>query len=169
MLLACTHTIKVARSWLILADRFFNVQRVHFLDKFEGRLSDSRIHAQVKVFFNFFKGHWWCSLSLFNLLSHTVVTLTIETLVFDEVVESLLISTNSEVLLDIFLLFFELVLIKPAENLVRLLPFPVLQAVDLGLCSLLISDVLPERIEVLWLRCSASESLYLATKGVRRA
>ena len=98
-----------------------------------------------------------------------MVTLTIETLVFDEVVESLLISTNSEVLLDIFLLFFELVLIKPAENLVRLLPFPVLQAVDLGLCSLLISDVLPERIEVLWLRCSASESLYLATKGVRRA
>jgi len=164
LLLASAHPVEIRGSWLIFANRLLHIERIYLLHEFKVGLGYRGTHAQVEVFFDFFEGHWWGSLGLLDLLSDTMVFLSVYALMLDQIVESLVVSSNPEILLNIFRFLIKLVLIKSVQDLVRLLSLLVECPVDLRHGSLVIVSVSQCRLEVLSLGCRAAQNLTLCAE-----
>ena len=95
-----------------------------------------------------------------------MVAFSVQTLMLDKAIESLLVGTDAQVLLYVFLFLLQLVFVEPTENLVRLLALLVLQAINLRLSSFLIVRGVLLRIEIFRLCCRSAKRLDLAAKGV---
>lgn len=167
LLLASPHTIEVRSSGFVLSNRFLHVERVNLLDEFKLWLGRSHIHSEVKVVFDLLEGHRWRLLSLFNLHSDSHVFFAIHTLVLHQVVEPCLVGLDSQILFDIVLFLFQLVLVETVEDLVRVLLSLLGQSVDLSCSRLVVINVVTLRVEVLAFGGGTSQHFALRAKFVR--
>ena len=166
LLLTGTHSVKVCRCWLILSNGLINIEWVDFFDEFKLRLSQEVLDAKVDVILNLFKGHGRCSLSLLDLLSDTGVFLSINSLMLHQVVESLLVSSDSQVLLDFFLFIFKLVVIEIIQHFDSICSFLALLPIDLSLGCFIVSGELALGLEVLALGGWSTKNLTLGSETV---
>ena len=166
LLFASSHAVQVRRCGLVLADRLLHVERIDILHKLEPGFGRSCVHAQIEVIFDLFECHWGRPLRLLDLRRDSSVLLAVQTLVLDQVVESSVIGPDTQVLLDVFLLLVQLVLVEPVQHFVGPCALLLRQAIDLGLSSLLVGDIVPRGIEVLGLGGWASQNPALHTEPV---
>ena len=118
LLFAGSHAVKVGRRWLILANWFLNVERIDLLNEFKLGLGHLQIHSQVQIVFDLLKGHRWRSLRLLDLGRDPRVFFSVYTLVLNQIVEPGLVGPDAQILLDVILFLFKLVLVETVEYFV---------------------------------------------------